>query len=127
MGDALCGPRTTRGEEDRGRDLRLALLRAKARGVEEGGELVAPTAIHAGRLLVARRQGLGVAVGDRPEPKRGGALAGGDVLGPLDVGEQDARVAHIQRVVDLPVRVAVVERSRDEPRLEAGEVVNDKV
>ena len=64
---------------------------------------------------------------ERAEDIEASALAGGDVAGPLLVGEQGAGAADLQRVVDLGRGVAVVQRRRDQLRLEAGEVVDDEV
>jgi hypothetical protein len=86
-----------------------------------------PIDIDAGRLLVACWQGLSVAVGDRPELQATRQLAGGDVLGPLGVGQEDARFAHLKGVVDLAGRVAVVQRRRNHSRPEAGQVVHHQI
>ena len=93
----------------------------------ERGEVVAqPPSAAAGSSLpaaAARRRGRRSSRARRPPA----SSLGGDVLGPLDVGEQDAGAAHLQRVIDLGGRVAVVQRRRDQPRPEAGEVVDDEV
>jgi hypothetical protein len=63
----------------------------------------------------------------RSEVEGGRKLAGCDVLGPLDMREENAGAAHFERVIDLPGRIAVVQRRRDQTRPEAREVVDDEV
>ena len=43
------------------------------------------------------------------------------------MSEENAGAAHIQRVIDLAGRIAVIQRRRDQTRPEAGEVVHDEV
>ena len=119
MGDPFGGAGVPRGEEDHGRCLGVGLhLRAcKGLGAEERGEVVAPTTVDPGRLLVAGRQRFGVAVGDHSKLQRGGTLAGADVLGPLDMGEEKPAAAHLQRVIDLAGRIAVIQRVAISPAL----------
>ena len=62
-----------------------------------------------------------------PSGEAAGERALGDVLGALDVGDERRGAADLERVVDLAGRVAVVQRRRDQPRPEAGEVVDDEV
>jgi hypothetical protein len=66
-------------------------------------------------------------VGDRPQIEAGGELALADVRRPLDVGEKGTGAAHLQRVIDLRRRVAIVQRRRDQACLEAGEVVHGEI
>ena len=67
---------------------RLPLRACKGLEAQKRGEVVAPTAVDPGRLLVAGRQRFGIAVGDRSKLQGGGKLAGADVLGALDMGEE---------------------------------------
>ena len=65
-------------------------------------------------------------VADPAQGQPPGALARREILLPLHVREQDAGVADLECMIDLRSHVAVVERRRDEPRLETREVVNDQ-
>jgi len=56
-----------------------------------------------------------------------GELRRRKVLVSLHVREQRARLAHAERVIDLRSRVPVVEWRRDQPCLEAREVVDDEL
>ena len=128
VGDALGGAGAARGEEDHGR------ARDPAASASDSGSASSSvrkswrqSASRPVRILVPGRERLRVAVGDRPELQAAGALARGDVLGPLDMSEQRPGAAHLQRVVDLAGGVAVVQRRRHQPGPEAGEVVDDEV
>ncbi len=64
-------------------------------------------------------------VGDVPR-EAGHELARGEILGPLGVGDDPDGAADREGVVDLAVRVAVVERDGDEAGAEAGQVVDQQ-
>ena len=119
VGDALGRAGAARGEEDRrgvgrigGRQVGGGL------GLEQPREAVRGPAARAGFLLGR------VAVGDRAQRQRAGQPARGQILLPLGMGDDRRGAADLERMVDLAVRIAVVERGDDEPRLEAGEVVD---
>ena len=78
-------------------------------------------------LSEGRAAAFGLAVADLAQRQLGNAFARGEILVALDVSEQRASLAHSDRVVDLRRRVAIVERRRHEPRLEAGEVVDHEL
>jgi hypothetical protein len=64
-------------------------------------------------------------IGHDAERQRPG-LSRGEVTEALGMGQHNPRAAHIEGMVDLRRRVAVVERRRDESCLEAGEIVGDQ-
>jgi hypothetical protein len=127
MGDPFGGAGAAGGEEDHGRrpGVRRPLPACKRLAAEQRGEVVAPTTVDPGRLLVTGRQRFGVAVADHSKLQGGGKLARRDVRGALDMGEQHARAAHPQRAIDLAGRIAVIQGRRDQSRPETGEVVDD--
>ena len=82
-------------------------------------EVVAPIGVARRGILAPGRERLRVAVGDRPKLEVARSLARGDVLGPLDMSDEGAGAAHLQRVVDLAGGVAVVQRRGDQPLRES--------
>lgn len=64
-------------------------------------------------------------IGNNAE-RKAACLTRGKIAGAIGVGEDDLGAAHLERVVDLGRRVAIVQRRHDEAGFEAGEIMRDE-
>jgi hypothetical protein len=83
-----------------------------------------PRALH--QLLEARSVAVARAVTDHPERQPADPLARREILITLGMSQEDRCLADLERMIDLRRHITIVERGGHEPRLEAGEVVDDQ-